>query len=65
VYGAAEFLSVHEYKNVQRWADLLLARPAVQRGRMVNRTYGEPAGQLHERHDASDFDTKTQDKIAG
>jgi GST-like protein len=65
VYNAAEFLSVDQYKNVQRWADMLLARPAVQRGRMVNRTYGEPAGQLHERHDASDFDTKTQDKIAG
>jgi GST-like protein len=65
VYGAAEFLSVHEYKNVQRWADMLLTRPAVQRGRMVNRTYGDLAGQLHERHDASDFDTKTQDKIAG
>jgi GST-like protein len=56
---------VEEYKNVQRWASLLLARPAVQRGRMVNRTYGEPASQLHERHAASDFDTKTQDKIAG
>jgi len=65
LYGAAEFLSVDEYKNVQRWASMLLARPAVQRGRMVNRTYGEPASQLHERHEASDFDTKTQDKIAG
>jgi GST-like protein len=65
LYGAAEFLSVAEYKNVQRWASMLLARPAVQRGRMVNRTYGEPAMQLHERHSASDFDTKTQDKIAG
>ena len=65
LYGAAEFLSVDEYKNVQRWASMLLARPAVQRGRMVNRTYGEPASQLHERHAASDFDTKTQDKIAG
>ena len=65
LYGAAEFLSVDEYKNVQRWASMLLARPAVQRGRMVNRTFGEPASQLHERHDASDFDTKTQDKIAG
>jgi GSH-dependent disulfide-bond oxidoreductase len=63
-YGAAEFLSVHEYKNVQRWADTLLARPAVRRGRMVNRLSGEPSSQLHERHDASDFDTKTQDKIA-
>lgn len=62
-YGASEFLSVQDYKNVQRWADTLLERPAVQRGRMVNRTSGEPAGQLHERHDASDFQTKTQDKM--
>jgi GSH-dependent disulfide-bond oxidoreductase len=65
LYGAAEFLSVEEYKNVQRWAAMLYARPAVQRGRMVNRTYGELSSQLHERHAASDFDTKTQDKIAG
>ena len=65
LYSAAEFLSVDAYKNVQRWASMLSARPAVQRGRMVNRTYGEPASQLHERHAASDFDTKTQDKIAG
>jgi GST-like protein len=65
LYSAAEFLSVEEYKNVQRWASMLLERPAVQRGRMVNRTFGEPASQLHERHSASDFDTKTQDKIAG
>jgi len=63
-YGATEFLSVQDYKNVNRWADVLLARPAVQRGRMVNRTSGEPSSQLHERHDASDFDTKTQDKLA-
>ncbi len=63
-YGAAEFLAVHEYKNVQRWADTLLERPAVRRGRMVNRLSGEPSSQLHERHDASDFDTKTQDKLA-
>jgi GST-like protein len=62
-YGAAEFLSVHEYKNVVRWADMLLERPSVKRGRMVNRTYGEPSSQLHERHDASDFETKTQDKV--
>jgi GSH-dependent disulfide-bond oxidoreductase len=62
-YGAAEFLSVHEYKNVNRWADAVFARPAVQRGRMVNRTSGDPSTQLHERHDASDFDTKTQDKL--
>jgi GST-like protein len=63
-YGAADFLSVQDYKNVQRWADTLLERPAVQRGRMVNRTFGEPSSQLHERHDASDFQTKTQDKVA-
>ena len=54
-YGAAEFLSVQDYKNVQRWADTLLERPALQRGRMVNRITGEPSSQLHERHDASDF----------
>jgi GST-like protein len=64
VYGAGEFLSVHEYKNVQRWTDQIAARPAVQRGRMVNRSWGEPSSQLHERHDASDFDTRTQDKLA-
>jgi GST-like protein len=63
-YGAAEFLSVQEYEHVQRWVDRLLERPAVQRGRMVNRTHGEPSSQLHERHDASDFQTRTQDKIA-
>ncbi len=63
LYGAAEFLSVHEYKNVNRWADAIHARPAVQRGRMVNRMSGEPSSQLHERHNASDFDTKTQDKL--
>ena len=63
LYGAGEFLSVQEYKNVQRWTDAIAKRPAVKRGRMVNRTSGEPASQLHERHDASDFDTKTQDKI--
>jgi GSH-dependent disulfide-bond oxidoreductase len=62
-YGATEFLSVHEYKNVQRWADMIYERPAVKRGRMVNRTSGEPSSQLHERHDARDFDTKTQDKL--
>jgi GST-like protein len=64
LYGAGEFLSVHEYKNVQRWTDAIAKRPAVRRGRMVNRTSGDPASQLHERHDASDFETKTQDKIA-
>jgi GSH-dependent disulfide-bond oxidoreductase len=62
-YGAAEFLSVQDYKNVQRWADTLLKRPAVQRGRMVNRVSGSPASQLRERHDAGDFETKTQDKV--
>jgi GST-like protein len=61
--NAAEFLSVHEYKNVQRWADAIDARPAVSRGRMVNRMSGDPAFQLRERHDASDFETKTQDKL--
>jgi len=63
-YGAGEFLSVHEYGNVIRWADQLLARPAVKRGRIVNRLQGDPAAQLHERHDASDFDTRTADKLA-
>jgi GST-like protein len=63
LYEAGEFLSVHEYRHVIRWADQLLARPAVQRGRMVNRTTGEPASQLRERHDASDFETKTADKL--
>ena len=63
LYEAGEFLAVHEYKNVQRWADQIAERPAVQRGRMVNRTWGEPSTQLWERHDASDFDTKTQDKL--
>lgn len=62
-YGAAEFLSVQDYTHVQRWADTIFARPAVKRGRMVNRISGDPSEQLHERHDASDFDTKTQDKI--
>ena len=63
-YGGAEFLAVHEYKNVQRWADQLYARPTVKRGRMVNRLQGDPKEQLHERHAASDFDTKTADKLA-
>ncbi len=63
IYDAGEFLSVHEYENVIRWTDQLAARPAVKRGRMVNRTFGEPATQLRERHDAGDFDTKTQDKL--
>ena len=64
LYEAGEFLQVHEYTHVVRWADQIVQRPAVQRGRKVNRTWGEPASQLHERHDASDFDTKTQDKLA-
>ena len=64
LYGAGTFLGVDEYKNVQRWAGAIAARPAVKRGRIVNRTSGELSQQLHERHDASDFDTKTQDKIA-
>ncbi|WP_064696818.1 glutathione-dependent disulfide-bond oxidoreductase [Rhizobium aegyptiacum] len=63
-YGAAEFLQVEDYKNVLRWADAIHSRPAVQRGRMVNRLSGEPSSQLHERHDASDFETRTQDKLA-
>ena len=62
-YDAAEFLQVQDYKHVQRWADTILERPAVRRGRMVNRVRGEPSSQLHERHDASDFETKTQDKL--
>ena len=64
MYEAGEFLSVHEYQHVLRWTDEMAARPAVQRGRKVNRVFGEPSSQLHERHDASDFDTKTQDKLA-
>ncbi|TAM90181.1 MAG: glutathione-dependent disulfide-bond oxidoreductase [Candidimonas sp.] len=62
-YGAAEFLSVKDYTHVQRWADTILTRPAVVRGRMVNRTSGDPSRRLRERHDASDFDTKTQVKL--
>jgi len=65
LYEAAEFLDVASYANVQRWAREIDARPAVQRGRMVNRVSGEPETQLHERHDASDFETRTQDKIGG
>jgi len=63
IYDAGEFLQVQEYKNVIRWTDQIGARPAVKRGRMVNRVMGDPASQLHERHDASDFATKTQDKL--
>ena len=65
LYGASEFLNVEEYKHVQRWADLIYRRPAVKRGRMVNRLTGEPSEQLRERHEARDFDTKTQDKLEG
>ncbi len=64
LYGAGEFLAVHEYKNVVRWADAIGARPAVKRGRIVNRVQGDPAMQLRERHDASDFDLRTEDKLA-
>jgi GST-like protein len=63
LYEAADFLAVQDYKNVQRWADAIGERPAVRRGRMVNRVFGEPSSQLRERHDASDFETKTQDKL--
>jgi GST-like protein len=64
LYGAGEFLQVHEYANVLRWTDEIAQRPAAQRGRMVNRTWGQPASQLHERHEASDFETRTADKLA-
>ncbi len=63
VYEAAEFLQVSDYKNVQRWTDMIAARPAVARGRMVNRVMGEPSSQLPERHDAGDFEARTQDKL--
>jgi len=64
LYGnSAEFLQVQEYKNFQRWTEMIGKRPAVQRGRMVNRVVGEPSSQLRERHDAGDFETKTQDKL--
>ena len=65
LYDAAEFLQVDTYKNLLRWAKQIDAREAVQRGKMVNRTWGDPSGQLHERHDASDFELKTQDKVEG
>ena len=64
LYESGEFLQVQDYKNVQRWADTIAKRPAVKRGRIVNRITGEPASQLHERHDAADFETKTADKLA-
>ena len=63
VYEAGEFLQVQEYRNLQRWTDVIAERPAVKRGRMVNRAFGDPASQLRERHDASDFLTRTQDKL--
>ena len=63
LYGGGEFLAVQDYKNVQRWADVIGERPAVKRGRIVNRLQGDPANQLHERHDASDFELRTQDKL--
>jgi GSH-dependent disulfide-bond oxidoreductase len=62
LYEGGEFLGVHEYPNVRRWTDAIAKRPAVQRGRMVNRTWGDPASQLPERHDASDFEKV---KVAG
>ena len=64
LYSAAEFLAVQDYKHVQRWAETIGTRPAARRGRMVNRVNGEPSSQLRERHDAADFDTETQDKLA-
>jgi len=64
LYEAGEFLSVQDYRHIRRWADAIGSRPAVARGRVVNRAFGEPSEQLHERHDASDFDTMTQDKVA-
>lgn len=64
IYEAGEFLQVQDYKNVQRWTALIGNRPAVQRGRMVNRVSGELSGQLHERHEATDFETNTADKLA-
>lgn len=63
LYSAAEFLSVQDYTNLRRWADMIGARPAVKRGRMVNRPFGELSEQLRERHDADDFNTRTQDKL--
>ena len=62
-YNAGEFLDVTSYENVVRWADTVMNRPAYVRGRMVNKAWGEPSEQLRERHDASDFDTQTWDKI--
>ena len=64
LYGAGEFLQVEQYTNVLRWTDQIARRPAAQRGRMVNRSWGQPSSQLHERHDASDFELRTQDKVS-
>ena len=63
LYDGGDFLQVEEYKHLRRWTDQIAARPAVKRGRMVNRVMGDPASQLHERHEASDFETRTQDKL--
>ena len=63
LYGGAEFLSAQDYRHIHRWADAIGNRPAVRRGRMVNRVSGEPSSQLRERHDATDFETRTQDKL--
>ena len=63
LYDAGEFLQVHTYTNVVRWAKEIAERPAARRGRMVNRTWGDPKSQLHERHDAADFEERTQDKL--
>lgn len=63
VYEAAEFLDVEKYSNLNRWVDEVFERPAYKRGKMVNRAWGDPSEQLHERHDASDFETSTQDKL--
>src|SRR5579872_4367047 len=64
LYGGGEFLQVQDYKHLNRWTDQIAARPAVKRGRMVNCAWGDPAHQLHERHDASDFELRTEDKLA-
>ncbi len=64
LYEAGEFLQVHTYTHVLRWTQQIAQRPAAKRGRMVNRVVGDPASQLHERHDAGDFDTRTQDKLS-
>jgi GST-like protein len=63
LYGGGEFLSVQDYKHLLRWTETIAERPAVRRGQMVNRAWGEPSGQLRERHDAGDFETRTQDKL--